>query len=153
MDNVIEQNELDKHTIQRYQFKVLGAGNREDEIINNETMDIDSSENKHILQNEINDEKQNQFVEELLKKSDLLSTNIIKLQMQIEKQERDFANRLKDTVEREKEISFNEGYEKSKVELENKYEEKISVYIETARKLDAKIQELDGFLKKWKRIY
>ncbi len=147
MDNIIGQNELDKHTIQRYRFRVLGSGNVEEEIVDSESVKIDSNKNLNILQNDNSDDNQNQFVEELLKKSDLLSTNIIKLQMQIEKQESDFANRLSDTVTREKEISFNEGYEKSKAELEKKYEEKISAYIETARKLDAKTQEFDNFFK------
>lgn len=147
MDNIIGQNELDKHTIQRYRFKVLGSGNIEEETIDNEDVEIDTNKNCNIAQNENNDQKQNQFVEELLKKSDLLSTNIIKLQMQIEKQESDFANRLHDTVAREKEISFNEGYKELKVELEKKYEEKISAYIETARKLDEKTQEFDNFFK------
>jgi len=148
MDNIIEQNELDKHTIQRYRFKVLGSGNAEKETIDDEAVEIDSNTNSNITQNENNDQQQNRFVEELLKKSDLLSTNIIKLQMQIEKQESDFENRLRDTVVREKEISFNEGYEKSRVELEKKYEEKISAYIETAKKLDVKMQEFNNFLKK-----
>jgi len=148
MENIIGQNELDKHTIQRYRFKVLGSGNAKGETIDNEALEIDSNKNCNIVQNENNDQQQNQFVEELLKKSDLLSTNIIKLQMQIEKQESDFANRLRDTVAREKEISFDEGYEKSKAELEKKYQEKISAYIETARKLDIKTQEFNNFLKK-----
>ena len=148
MDNIIEQNELDKHIIQRYRFKVLGSGNIEKETIEQEVAEIDSDKNSSVVQNENIDQDQNQFVEELLKKSDLLSTNIVKLQMQIEKQESEFENRLRDTVAREKELSFNEGYEKSKEELEKKYEEKISAYIETAKRLNAKTEEFDNFLKK-----
>lgn len=148
MDNIIGQNELDKHTIQRYRFRVLGSGNIEEETLDHEAVKIDTNENSNIVQNENNDQEQNQFVEELLKKSDLLSTNIIKLQMQIEKQESDFANRLSETVAREKELSFNEGYEKAKAELEKQYEEKISAYIETARKLDEKTKEFDNFFQK-----
>ncbi len=148
MDNIIEQNELDKHTIQRYRFKVLGAGKIEDEMIEDDAMEADFDNSNNIIQNDNNSEKQNQFVEELLKKSDLLSTNIVKLQMQIEKQESDFAKRLKETVEREKEISFNEGYEKSKSDLEQQYKEKVSTYLEAAKRIDAKIEEFDSIFEK-----
>jgi len=49
------------------------------------------------------------FVEELLKKTDELSSNIIKLQMQIENQESEFAKRLEAETIRAKEDGKNEG--------------------------------------------
>ena len=146
MDNVIEQSELNNHTIHKYRFKVLGSHKIDEETTKEDYGQEVFKEKKIITKQENNNE--NKFIEELLKKSDDLSTNIIKLQMQIEKQESEFENRLKDTVSREKEISFNEGYAKAKDELEANYNEKISIYIDSTKKLNEKTQEIDDFFKK-----
>jgi len=148
MDNVIEQTELDKHTIQRYRFKVLGSAKIEEDIVEDFTQEVDLDKKNSDTQKDIVDENQNQFIEELLKKSDILSSNIIKLQMQIEKQESEFEKRLKESIAREKEISFDEGYKKAKEELESNYNERISNYIESAKKLQEKIESLDKFFEK-----
>ncbi len=148
MDNVIEQSELNKHTIQRYRFKVLGSKKVEEEFINELKETVDLEVKKEPVKKEPVDESQNQFIEELLKKSDTLSSNIIKLQMQIEKQESEFENRLKESVAREREISFEEGYKKAKEELESSYNDKVANYIESAKKLKEKISEVDAYFEK-----
>ncbi len=148
MDNVIEQSELDNHTVQRYRFKVLGSIKVEEENVDEFSQEDDLSKKSEIIKKDQIDETQNQFIEELLKKSDTLSSNIIKLQMQIEKQESEFENRLKESVAREKEISFDEGYAKAKEKLEENYNEKVSNYLESAKKLKEKIESFDGFFEK-----
>ena len=156
MDNVIEQDKMGRHTIQRYRFKVLGSVKSEEEREeygkqNVETSDFQpekSSNTNDIVKNDSADINQNKFIEELLKKSDTLSTNIIKLQIQIEKQESEFEARLKESVAREKEIAYNEGYAKAKAELEEKYNEKMANYIESAKKFKEKMDSIDGYFAK-----
>ncbi|MFK5881691.1 MAG: flagellar assembly protein FliH [Sulfurospirillum sp.] len=148
MDNVIEQDELNKHTIQRYRFKVLGSVKTEEENEDDFAQEVETDKKSKMIQKDSIDKNQNQFIEELLKKSDILSSNIIKLQMQIEKQESEFENRLKESVAREKEISFDEGYSKAKEELELSYNERVSNYIESAKKLEEKSKSFDNFFKK-----
>ncbi|MCF6173916.1 MAG: flagellar assembly protein FliH [Campylobacteraceae bacterium] len=148
MDNVIEKQELDKHTIQRYRFKVLGSSLQEEEEA--EDLNIQEKQSKVIVPIEKTEviQDENKFIEELLKKSDELSSNIIKLQMQIEKQESDFNARLEAEILRQKEISVNEGYKKAKLELEDGFKASIENYKNSAQKLDEKLKEIDGFLKK-----
>ncbi len=149
MKNIVEKKDLQNHTIARYRFKVLGSSVIDEESEQEIDTDISHEEEVEVAnQPQIINESQNQFVEELLKKSDTLSSNIIKLQMQIEKQESEFETRLKDSVAREKEISFDEGYAKAKEQLEVKFEEKVSLYLESARKLNEKIKEIDIFFDK-----
>ncbi len=147
MDNIIEQDKLGRHTVQRYRFKVLGSMTTDDMQTEDETQEIPLVEKKSVKKDDKVDDNQNKFVEELLKKSDTLSTNIIKLQMQIEKQESEFENRLKESIAREKEIAFDEGYSKAKSELESSFSEKSINYIESAKKLSQKAEEFDKFLK------
>ncbi len=126
MKNIIDSESSKNHNIEPYHFKVLGgvsgAHEAEESAAAKEVAPkVVQSEPAKPIQNEPVvqiDEQQNRFIEELLKKSDELSSNIIKLQMQIEKQEDDFNSRLQNELQRESQSSFEKGYQKAKEELE-----------------------------------
>ena len=124
MKNIIDVNEVKSHSIEPYRFKVLGGA----QVVEATTCEekVNTQENEEVapvvkepefVQEEVQVKQQNEFVEELLKRSDELSTNIIKLQMQIEKQEAEFERRLQNELERAKQSSYEEGYNKAKEEL------------------------------------
>ena len=88
------------------------------------------------------------FVEELLKKTDELSSNIIKLQMQIENQESEFAKRLESEIVRAKEDGKNEGIAQTNAANEAKIKELEAKFSASAAKLDEQYAKFDEFLKK-----
>ena len=88
------------------------------------------------------------FVEELLKKTDELSSNIIKLQMQIENQESEFAKRLEVETIRAKEDGKNEGIAQTNAANEAKIKELEAKFSASAAKLDEQYIKFDEFLKK-----
>ena len=88
------------------------------------------------------------FVEELLKKTDELSSNIIKLQMQIENQESEFAKRLEAEIARAKEDGKNEGIAQTNAANEAKIKELEAKFSASATKLDEQYVKFDEFLKK-----
>lgn len=88
------------------------------------------------------------FVEELLKKTDELSSNIIKLQMQIENQESEFAKRLEAEITRAKEDGKNEGIAQTNAANEAKIKELEAKFSASAAKLDEQYVKFDEFLKK-----
>jgi len=88
------------------------------------------------------------FVEELLKKTDELSSNIIKLQMQIENQESEFAKRLEVETIRAKEDGKNEGIAQTNAANEAKIKELEAKFSASAAKLDKQYVKFDEFLKK-----
>ena len=88
------------------------------------------------------------FVEELLKKTDELSSNIIKLQMQIENQESEFAKRLEAEIARAKEDGKNEGIAQTNATNEAKIKELEAKFSASAAKLDEQYAKFDEFLKK-----
>jgi len=88
------------------------------------------------------------FVEELLKKTDELSSNIIKLQMQIENQESEFAKRLEAEISRAKEDGKNEGIAQTNAANEAKIKELEAKFSASAAKLDEQCIKFDEFLKK-----
>lgn len=144
-DNIINKEQVEAHTVQRYRFKVLGS-NLQD------TLNTDTGSMKEVLvdtldegindMNEvtttlrIEESGQHLFVEELLKKTDELTTNVIKLQLQIERQENEFNQRLNDELQRERENAHLQGYQKAKEEMELSTSETKSRYLKSIHQLE-----------------
>lgn len=149
-DNVIDKEKVEDHSIQRYRFKVLGSApdatyptvsEMTTESLIEESMEASPHEIVNIAR--VEDGAQNQFIEELLKKTDELTTNVIKLQIQIEKQEQDFSNRLNEELSRERESSYTQGYQKAKEENEAVLQEIKSRYLKSITHLDTLYKTLD----------
>lgn len=147
MDNIILQDDINNHSVQRYRFKVLGSSVVEEKSIEGTLNTLGVKDVEVNIPKKV-DETENRFVEELLKRSDELSSNIVKLQMQIERQEDEFERKLKDDLSKEKEVSFNEGYEKAKFDLAENYNSSIHTYYNSNQKLNDKIKEIDNAFKK-----
>jgi len=156
MKNIINGKTAKDHTIEAYHFKVLGGiasvCNTEENM--DSKNDADKIEVDNDLTQEVKsepavqiDEQQNRFIEELLKKSDELSSNIIKLQMQIEKQEVDFNNRLENELKRESDSSFERGYQKAKDDLEAETQEVKNKFLNSIHTLELEIKKGNDFLK------
>lgn len=124
MKNVIRTGQLTEHSIEPYRFRVLGSKEQTqpaEEQASVTEQHTTTPQEKTASGVEVVKEKapmESAFIEELLKKTDELSSNIIKLQMQIENQEAEFEKRLKEELERTKERSFKEGVEKGHQEVE-----------------------------------
>ncbi|NCB55734.1 MAG: flagellar assembly protein FliH, partial [Epsilonproteobacteria bacterium] len=127
-DNIIDKDRIDDHSIQRYRFKVLGTNGNLDAIVTTqdeymqdafEPQEIKTPSDEVVTITRIEEGAQNQFIEELLKKTDELTSNVVKLQIQIEKQEQDFSKRLTEELTRERENAYAQGYQKAKDESES----------------------------------
>ncbi|SPV24854.1 Flagellar assembly protein FliH [Campylobacter coli] len=88
------------------------------------------------------------FVEDLLKKTDEMSSNIIKLQMQIESQENEFNNRLNSELESAKEKFSKEGYEQARAEFEKELNDLRDKYLKSVSKLEEACVNLNAFIEK-----
>jgi len=113
---VISSKKIDEHNIEPYRFKVLGS------VIDPKPKAEPEEEKKELKPEAVTPPVEpikpveSAFVEELLRKTDELSTNIIKLQLKIENQETEFEKRLTEEVRRAKEEGHQEGAAKAKEE-------------------------------------
>lgn len=163
--NVISGGASDQHVVEGYRFKVISEfDNHTGEKKHTQTPD---EKNANIS---LNDEKpvednqaiapiqavmetqiptfQPSFVEDLLKKTDEMSSNIIKLQMQIESQENEFNNRLNSELKNAKEKFTKEGYEKAKEEFQKELGDFKDKYLKSIAKLDNACENLENFIEK-----
>lgn len=88
------------------------------------------------------------FVEELLKKVDEMSDNVIKLQMQMENQESEFNARLQAEVQRAKSEGEAYGRQEMQKEQASIIQELQNQYANSCAKLDAKAKWLEEFANK-----
>ena len=176
--SVITSETSPAHFIENYRFKVLGVGERaadsapvliEENNLSEELSEQNfwqkgenfvpqaSHQTQASPQNHFASQAQSQqiqqagessFVEELLKKTDELSSNIIKLQMQIENQESEFAKRLEAEISRAKEDGKNEGIAQANAANEARINELEARFSASAAKLDEQYIKFDEFLKK-----
>ena len=161
--NVISQTNSNLHVIDNYHFKVMSEFSSEQEQIlkqeqntkkeekveNNEQEQASEQVQSEPLDKEVQASTfQSDFVEDLLKKTDEMSSNIIKLQMQIESQESEFNNRLNTELENTKISSQKQGYEQAKAEFEKELKEISEKYLKSIAKLDEACDKLANFIEK-----
>jgi len=115
----IRNEKLSKHSIDKYNFKVLAIGSNNDEAdkkpISNLVESFSSEKNPSRRESDIDSSALSQnskdsLIESLMKKTDEMSSNFIKLQMKLEDKEEEYKKELAN----EKELSFNEGIELGK---------------------------------------
>lgn len=157
-DNIINKERVEEHTVQRYRFKVLGSNlaeiqnpnTKEDRIYQEERVSASEAlvPPDELPRSSRMDETQHLFVEELLKKTDELTTNVIKLQLQIERQEGEFNNRLNDELKREREGAYTQGYQKAKDEMETSQSDVKSRYLKSIAHLEELQQTIEAKLTK-----
>ena len=176
--SVITSETSPAHFIENYRFKVLGVGERATDsapvLIEENNLSEELSEQNFGQKGEnfipqashqtqaspqnhfasqaqspqIQQTGESSFVEELLKKTDELSSNIIKLQMQIENQESEFAKRLESEISRAKEDGKNEGIAQANAANEARINELEARFNASAAKLEEQYIKFDEFLKK-----
>ncbi|EOH1933511.1 TPA: flagellar assembly protein FliH [Campylobacter coli] len=164
--NVISGGTSDQHVVEGYRFKVISEFDNHTEEkqhhpqISNEENIITSSKDENptnesqipvpsqVVQEVQTPAFQPSFVEDLLKKTDEMSSNIIKLQMQIESQESEFNNRLNSELENAREKFSKEGYELAKAEFEKELNELRDKYSKSVSKLEEACTNLNVFIEK-----
>jgi flagellar assembly protein FliH len=121
MATVIQNDSLAKHSVEKYNFKVIAFGSNEDK--KEETKDeIDSpkftpeknpkARSSDIDSSALSTSSKDSLIESLMQKTDEMSSNFIKLQMKLESKEEEYLLAL----EKAKESAFSQGIEAGKAQ-------------------------------------
>jgi len=151
MATVISSDKIEKHNVDKYNFKVIAFGSaqesetatqeREAPVVNKETT-IDSSA--------LDNKSKESLIESLMKKTDEMSSNFIKLQMRLEAKEEEFKEELK----RAKEEAFAEGMKageaKAIEEIDKNLNAKLELYAKSVHSLDESASEFKNSLESLK---
>jgi flagellar assembly protein FliH len=143
MATVITNESLQKHHIDKYNFKVLSSNAaqkeqqepRSEATVKKESSDVDSSA--------LSTSSKDALIESLMKKTDEMSSNFIKLQMRLEQKEEEFEQELK----KAKEEAFAEGMQAGRAqameEIEGSLNEKLELCSSSIQKLQESAAEFE----------
>ena len=150
MATIISSNAIDEHNVHKYSFKVIAVGSNEEKSANKEKVytaednpkarvsDVDSSA--------LSTSSKDSLIESLMKKTDEMSSNFIKLQMKLEAKEEEFQEQLK----KAKEEAFNEGLKageaKAREEIDKALNSKLELLTESIKKLEESAGEYEKAL-------
>ena len=148
--SVITNEESKEHFVENYRFKILSQDKQSADTQEETHNRADITQEAKMSQNSAQDvavtreeapqtqalQSQPSFVEELLKRIDDMSGSIIKLQMQIENQEAEFARRLDSETARAKEEGVRQGLEEASAKFEEELSGLRNRFLSSVSKLD-----------------
>jgi flagellar assembly protein FliH len=154
MATVISSDSVEKHNVNKYNFKVIALGGTADESEQQESQYNEENNPKRrssdIDSSALNTKSKDSLIESLMKKTDEMSSNFIKLQMRLEAKEEEFKNELK----KAKEEAFAEGVAAGKAEasqeIEKNLNEKLQLYTNSIEKLEKSAGEFEHALESLK---
>ncbi|MDF1876472.1 flagellar assembly protein FliH [Sulfurimonas sp. SAG-AH-194-L11] len=145
MAQVISENNLAKHNVNKYNFKVISNGKKETQD-NHSSLgeeltprvkigDVDSSA--------LSSSSKESLIESLMQKTDEMSSNFIKLQMKLEQKEEEHAAALT----KAKEEAFAEGMEagiaKAKEDFSRNASQNMDLFASSVKKLEESANEFE----------
>jgi len=158
LSSIISSTKINKHNVDKYSFKVLALGTEtQDEVQSAQGAkkhifeEQESRVEREIDTSAISQSSKDSLIESLLKKTDEMSSNFIKLQMKLES----MGDEHKIELKKVKDESYAEGLEAGKA-LALKEEEKntanaLSQYSASVIKLENSAKEFEGALEEIKK--
>ncbi len=157
MATVISSAVIQRHNVNKYNFKVLASSNNDAEE-KSSSAKTQFSEKNHpkarqsdkVDSSALSNDSKESLIESLMKKTDEMSSNFIKLQMKLEAKEEEFEHNVKTA----KEEAFAEGIEAGKAKaIEDasiNQSASLSLFADSVKKLDTSANEFENALEKIK---
>ena len=158
MAEVISNQNIARHNVDKYNFKVLalGSGAKRATFKSFDKEELQQSapqENPTAIQqasSSQSDSSKDSIIESLLKKTDEMSSNFIKLQMKLESMQEEHKKELEMLKQNSLEEGILKGKEEAKKECETKYNETLTLFTSSISKLESKANEYNSELEKLK---
>ncbi len=156
MAEVISNQNIARHNVDKYNFKVLAMGSNikksplktsNDEVLQQSKESLHTSEEKKPTNN---NNSKDSIIESLLKKTDEMSSNFIKLQMKLESMQEEHKKELEALKQATLEEGIAKGKEIAQKECETKYNETLNLFASSISKLESKANEYNSELEKLK---
>lgn len=142
MASVISSDTIEKHNVHKYNFKVIALGAKEEERDEEPTVSIEPElKDETIDSSALSSGTKDSLIESLMKKTDEMSSNFIKLQMKLEEKEQEFQTQLQKVKEESFEEGLQAGVKQAQEHLEKDIQNSLELYSESIKKLEASANE------------
>ncbi len=149
MATIILSNEVNEHNVHKYSFKVISLGSNEKQVSEEKNFTEENNPKARITDvdsSALSRSSKDSLIESLMKKTDEMSSNFIKLQMKLEAKEEEFQEELK----KAKEETFNEGLKageaKAREDIDKAINNKLELLTTSIKKLEESANEFEKAL-------
>ncbi len=148
MATIISNDSIEKHNVDKYNFKVIALGANDETHKNSQSPSTNHTEAKvsDVDSSALSQSSKDSLIESLMQKTDDMSSNFIKLQMKLEAKEEEYENELK----KAKEEAFSEGMKageaKALEDIDKNLNVKLTLLEDSIIKLDTSAQEFSSAL-------
>jgi len=154
---IISSDNVEEHNIDRYSFKSLSISNTQkskEQIDISEKKEITDT-NSSILESEIDaselsSSSKDSLIESLIKKTEEMSANFLKLQAKIEARDEEYKRELQEAKERAFRDGVEQGIKEATSNNQAQFEQAISQFTLSISKLDANANEFKDALEEIK---
>jgi len=156
MATVIPSSRIERHNVNKYNFKVIALGNQnENENRDQERQQYTPDNNPQKRSTDIdasalNTSSKDSLIESLMKKTDEMSSNFIKLQMRLEQKEEEFEAELKKAKEESFAEGLKAGHAQALEEIDKDLNAKLELFTNSIAKLDKSALEFEKSLENLK---
>jgi len=144
MATIITNDQANLHNVQKYSFKVIAMGSGENKDKEEKKFTPEDNPKARVTDvdsSALSENSKDSLIESLMKKTDEMSSNFIKLQMKLEAKEEEFEQELK----KAKEEVFGEGLKageaKAREEIDKTLTQKLELLNVSMKKLDESAAE------------
>ena len=141
MVHVIREDNLAKHNVNKYNFKVISSGNENVSTVGEELTprakikDVDSSA--------LSSSSKESLIESLMQKTDEMSSNFIKLQMRLEQKEEEYSLSLRKAKEEAFAEGIKAGVAKVQEDMSKNSSKGMELFASSVRKLEVSANEFE----------
>jgi len=146
---VISNSNIEEHNVNKYDFKNLSEQrNQQNEHIVQSNVEINSViQNSEIDSSELSSSSKDHLIESLIKKTEDMSANFLKLQAKIEARDDEYKKELQEAKERAFRDGLEQGIKDTQANNQAQFENAISQFSSSVIKLDNSAKEFEKALK------
>ncbi len=151
MATVISNDSIERHNVNKYNFKVIAFGAKEEETKDEPTVSVEPQlADEKIDSSALSSGTKDSLIESLMKKTDEMTSNFIKLQMKLEEKEAEFSEKLQKGKEEAYQEGLEAGVKHAQEELEKNIQSSMDLYASSIQKLEESANEFKSSIESLK---
>lgn len=151
MATVITSDDIERHNVNKYNFKVIAFGAQEEERKEEATVSVEPQlADEKIDSSALSSGTKDSLIESLMKKTDEMTSNFIKLQMKLEEKEEEFEQKLRQAKEEAYQEGLEAGAKHTQTELAKNVQNSIDLYAASVKKLEDSANEFKNSIESLK---
>jgi flagellar assembly protein FliH len=143
MVHVIREDNLAKHNVNKYNFKVISSGNENENVSTVGEELTPRAKIKDVDSSALSSSSKESLIESLMQKTDEMSSNFIKLQMRLEQKEEEYSLSLRKAKEEAFAEGIKAGVAKVQEDMSKNSSKSMELFASSVQKIEVSANEFE----------